>query len=525
MSYYKGKLRGFGAVMLIMVFAIAMSITGIIGSFNAYAWEGDISEQGEFLQDAIEFNVANTNIVLYDASSEDDYNYIIMNPEADTDDYLNGAGPFYFLQKGDTCTLRFSEAPTEVTFVYDDYHWYNDTYGEIYLSSETDYGQWQPGGDNYFTLTYSLDWNDGNNWQTSTATGRIPVTLKSHEEYELIKAKESAIQNIRFQLLGEGDEYENPLENYRTAQQKQIKKLVSDAEAAINASVSKEEIETIENDTLNAFYKVFTRENLDMIDLYYGEGVENVSVFGEESWLELYSKANRPIAEGYVSDGKAKLKALRDNAYGPIEDRQFDTAYEYVEEFENVYSEVYENVHSVETREYVSELIVKLSKTRFTYNGKVQKPSVTVIADGVTMPASEYKIIWPKGMKNAGDYFVEVEMTDNYIGNNGEHYAIAKASNPLVANGKTATVKFASLKKKNQTVAVKSAFSVSKNEGKVTYKKTSGNSKITVAANGKITVKKGLKKGTYKIKVNVKAAGSTNYKSVTKKVTVTIKVK
>ena len=41
--------------------------------------------------------------------------------------------------------------------------------------------------------------------------------------------------------------------------------------------------------------------------------------------------------------------------------------------------------------------------------------------------------------------------------------------------------------------------------------------------NGKVTVKKGLKKGTYKVKV--KAAGNKNYKAATKTVTFKIKVK
>jgi len=102
---------------------------------------------------------------------------------------------------------------------------------------------------------------------------------------------------------------------------------------------------------------------------------------------------------------------------------------------------------------------------------------------------------------------------------------LPKKANTLVAKGKTATVKFANLKKKNQTVTQKNAFVVSKAQGKVTYKKASGNAKITVSSAGKLTVKKGLKKGTYKIKVKVTAAGNTTYKAVTKTVTVTIKVK
>ena len=43
---------------------------------------------------------------------------------------------------------------------------------------------------------------------------------------------------------------------------------------------------------------------------------------------------------------------------------------------------------------------------------------------------------------------------------------------------------------------------------------------------GTVTVKKGLKKGTYKIKVKIKAGGNTNYKqSAVKTVTFKIRVK
>ena len=101
----------------------------------------------------------------------------------------------------------------------------------------------------------------------------------------------------------------------------------------------------------------------------------------------------------------------------------------------------------------------------------------------------------------------------------------SKKANTLAVKGKTATVKLKALKKKNQTVAKKNAFTIKNAQGKVTFTKASGNKKITVSKAGKITVKKGLKKGTYKIKVKVKAAGNATYKAATKTVTVTIKVK
>ena len=61
----------------------------------------------------------------------------------------------------------------------------------------------------------------------------------------------------------------------------------------------------------------------------------------------------------------------------------------------------------------------------------------------------------------------------------------------------------------------------------MTYKKVKGSRKITInAKTGKVTVRKGLKKGTYKVKVKVTAAG-IKYKAapLTKAVTFKVKVK
>ena len=63
---------------------------------------------------------------------------------------------------------------------------------------------------------------------------------------------------------------------------------------------------------------------------------------------------------------------------------------------------------------------------------------------------------------------------------------------------KSKTIKVSKLKKSNQTFTIKTDAT-----GDVTFKKVSGDKKITVAKNGKVTVKKGLKKGTYTLKVKV----------------------
>ena len=83
------------------------------------------------------------------------------------------------------------------------------------------------------------------------------------------------------------------------------------------------------------------------------------------------------------------------------------------------------------------------------------------------------------------------------------------------------TLRYKKLKKKKQTFRLKAS---SSGNGKITYKKLSGNKKIRISSKGKVTVKKGLKKGkTYKVKVRVTAAATSTYAK--EAVTVTLKVK
>ncbi len=105
--------------------------------------------------------------------------------------------------------------------------------------------------------------------------------------------------------------------------------------------------------------------------------------------------------------------------------------------------------------------------------------------------------------------------------------AAVKMANPLSVKGKTVKVKYADLKKKAKKLAVSKVIRFKKTgEGTMTYIKESGNKKITInKKTGKVTVKKRLKKGTYKVKVNVTAAGDEKYASGSKTVTITVKVK
>ena len=125
-----------------------------------------------------------------------------------------------------------------------------------------------------------------------------------------------------------------------------------------------------------------------------------------------------------------------------------------------------------------------------------------------------------------GEYTLVITGKSPYYGTDKSTHLKIGMKNPLVVKGKTVKIKKKQIKKKAKTVKVKSVIQIKKKgKGKLTYKKLSGNKKITVASNGKVKVKKGLKKGTYKIKVSVTAAGNDQYFPITKKVTFKIKVK
>lgn len=89
-------------------------------------------------------------------------------------------------------------------------------------------------------------------------------------------------------------------------------------------------------------------------------------------------------------------------------------------------------------------------------------------------------------------------------------------------------MKYKKLKKKAQKLKVAKVIKVTnKGQGKLSYARVSGNKKITInKKTGKVTIKKNLNKGTYKVTVKDKAAGDKNYKaSAWKKVTFKLKVR
>ena len=100
---------------------------------------------------------------------------------------------------------------------------------------------------------------------------------------------------------------------------------------------------------------------------------------------------------------------------------------------------------------------------------------------------------------------------------------VVKGTPTVTAKVTSKTLKYTSVKKSTQSFSLGVAVN---SKGTLSYKKTYGTSAITVnSKTGKIYVKKGLKKGTYRVKIQIKAAARGYYNAGSKTVTVTVKVK
>lgn len=162
------------------------------------------------------------------------------------------------------------------------------------------------------------------------------------------------------------------------------------------------------------------------------------------------------------------------------------------------------------------------------YNGKAKKPVPTVKVAGKTLKKGRdftLKYYWNKDVGNATVY---ITGKGNYSGTTTAYFTIAKRTKQaMTAKAVTKTAKASTLKKK--AVTLSKAVTVKKAKGAVSYKNVSTQKaakKFKVnAKNGKITLAKGTKKGTYKVKIKVTAAGNKSYKPLSRTVMVKVRVK
>jgi len=83
---------------------------------------------------------------------------------------------------------------------------------------------------------------------------------------------------------------------------------------------------------------------------------------------------------------------------------------------------------------------IKLSKTEYTYNGKAQKPTVTVKdSKGNTLKnGTDYKVTYEKGRKNPGKYSVRIDFMGKYSGTKRVYFTIAPATPVITKTAQTA---------------------------------------------------------------------------------------
>lgn len=176
----------------------------------------------------------------------------------------------------------------------------------------------------------------------------------------------------------------------------------------------------------------------------------------------------------------------------------------------------------------ISTAKVTLDKAQATYTGKAQKGVVkSVKLNGKTLPSSAYTVKAVAGT-NVGSYKVTVTGAGRYVGTTTATFKIAKANQVITTKNKTIKLKAEKLEKKAQKIKATKVAKGNSAKSAITYKLKKANKakkKFKVAANGKITVKNKLKKGTYKLTITASAAANANYNAASKNFKVTIKVK
>ena len=185
------------------------------------------------------------------------------------------------------------------------------------------------------------------------------------------------------------------------------------------------------------------------------------------------------------------------------------------------------------TRDEDGKTVAEGARTRAF---KIHNGGGVEVGDIITLASAKETAKWETGAYTATlSYNRGREVEEAYYLNNIDRqvdFTIIKArkKNPMKASGKTVRISARGLRKKAKTIKRSRMVKISSAEGKVTYDLKSVTKKkykkyFTVKKKtGAVTVKKGLRKGTYKLNIAVTAAGNKTYRSKTKTVTVKIQV-
>ena len=154
---------------------------------------------------------------------------------------------------------------------------------------------------------------------------------------------------------------------------------------------------------------------------------------------------------------------------------------------------------------------INLSVTKYTYDGKVKKPSVTIKdSQGNAIASTNYTVTYATGRKNVGKYTVKVTFKGNYSGSKNLTFTInpPKTSiSKLTAGKKAFTAKWA--KKTTQVTGYEIQYSTSK-----TFASGNKTVKVTSAKTVSKTIKSLKAKKTYYVRIRTyKTVNKVNYYS------------
>ena len=274
---------------------------------------------------------------------------------------------------------------------------------------------------------------------------------------------------------------------------------------------------------------------------YHGIPLTDMMEIADESWTSTDGKSYVSLKSpgkavvGKTYKYKAEVKAKGDYAFAD----SFDFVYggrtfawdsidvSFSDDHKTAYISGFVADKKVAATNISGATVTGIAARTYTGKAQTQSPVVKVKAAGqvrTLVNGKDFTLSYKNNI-NAGTATVTITGKGNYTGTISKKFGIAQAAQKMTVKKATRTVKVKKVKKTAQTVAgpvVKNALGTKK------FKITKVNKKkknFTInSKTGKIKVKKGTKKGTYKVTVQVTAGGG-NYKTALKKAVVTIKVK
>lgn len=162
----------------------------------------------------------------------------------------------------------------------------------------------------------------------------------------------------------------------------------------------------------------------------------------------------------------------------------------------------------------VSQLNIRYHLSKAVYTGWPLRPIFVLSGDELLTEGKDYTIKYSDNV-NVGTASAVVEGIGDYKGTRKVTFKITPAKNSFAVTPSSKTVSYSKLKSKNQSVTIKvtGAHEEAAVSFKLVYAPKSVKKYFSINKAGKLTVKKRLPKGAYKIKVRVTTAATANYKT------------